>query len=158
MALSRVVGPGGPVGFLLALVGYAVSVTMARTFVSLESHCVEACPVVRIEGFQFHHFYYGVILSAVSLGVLLLSRRQRVRWDASLFFGMGIGLMADETGFLFLGSTYDSTLSFFIVGLVAAVFVLAMLYIVSTAGLLVFKRLASREVVTFASLLLCSIR
>src|SRR5947208_8951695 len=111
MALSGVVGFGGPVGFLLASVGYAVSVTMARTFVSLESHCVEACPVVRIEGFQFHHFYYGVILSAVSLG-LLPSRRQRVRWDASLFFGMGIGLMADETGFLFLGTTYDSALSF----------------------------------------------
>ena len=138
----------------MALVGYAVSVTMSRTFVSLESHCVQACPVVRIEGFQFHHFYYGVILSAVSLGVLLLSRRQRVRWDASLFFGMGIGLMADETGFLFLGTTYDSALSFFIVGLVAAVFVLAMLYTASTAGLLEFKSLDRADVLTFASVVL----
>src|SRR2546427_11251302 len=101
---------------------------MARTFVSLEAHCVQACPVVRIEGLQFHHFYYGGILSAVSLGVLLLSRRQRVRWDASLFFGMGIGLMADETGFLFLNTTYDSALSLFIVGLLVAGFVLALLY------------------------------
>src|SRR5437660_4000278 len=108
MALSGVVGLGGPVGFLLASVGYAVSVTMARTFVSLESHCVQACPVVRIEGFQFHHFYYGVILSAVSLGVLLLCRRRLVRWDASLFFGMGIGLLADESGFFLLRATSDS--------------------------------------------------
>src|SRR3989442_10614905 len=81
MRLSRVVGVGGPVGFLLASVGYAVSVTMARTFVSLESHCVQACPVVRVEGFQFHHFYYGLILSTVSLGMLLRgsghSRRDR---------------------------------------------------------------------------------
>jgi|SRR5439155_8929091 len=154
MALSGVVGLGGPVGFLLASVGYAVSVTMARTFVSLESHCVQACPVVRIEGFQFHHFYYGLILSAVSLGMLLLSRRQRVRWDASLFFGMGIGLMADETGFLFLGTTYDSTLSFFIVGLVAAVFVLAMFYTALTAGLRDFKSLDRADVLTFASIVL----
>src|SRR5439155_22574669 len=129
MSLSRVVGPGGPVGFLLALVGYAVSVTMARTFVSLESHCVQACPVVRIEGFHFHHFYYGVILSAVSLGVLLLSRLQRVRWDVSLFFGMGIGLMVDETGFLFLSTSYDSELYLFFVILVDAVLVFSLLFI-----------------------------
>src|SRR2546430_15981098 len=114
MRLSRVVGVGGPVGFLLASVGYAVSVTMARTFVSLESHCVQACPVVSVEGFQFHHFYYGLILSAVSLGMLLLSRRRRVRWDTSLFFCLGIGLMGDETWFPFLGTPYATKLCFFI--------------------------------------------
>src|SRR5207245_10366806 len=107
MAFSRVVGVGGPVGFLLASVGYAVSVTMARTFVSLESHCVQACPVVRVEGFQFHHFYYGLILSTVSLGMLPVRRRHRLRWDAALVFGMVLGSMDDATGFLFFGSTYD---------------------------------------------------
>ena len=62
--------------------------------------------------------------------------------------------MADETGFLFLGTTYDSTLSFFIVGLVAAVFILATLYTASTAGLLEFKSLDRADVLTFASILL----
>src|SRR3989454_12520845 len=62
--------------------------------------------------------------------------------------------MADETGFLFLGTTYDSTLSFFIVGLVAAVFVLATLYTASTAGLLEFKSLDRADVLTFASVVL----
>src|SRR2546428_419146 len=60
MALSRVAGVGGPVGFLLASVGDAVSVTMARTFVSLESHCVQACPVVRVEGFHLHQSYWSL--------------------------------------------------------------------------------------------------
>jgi len=67
---------------------------------------------------------------------------------------MGIGLMADETGFLFLGTTYDSTLSFFIVGLAAAVFILAMLYTALTAGLLEFKSLDRADVLTFASIVL----
>ena len=62
--------------------------------------------------------------------------------------------MADETGFLFLGTTYDSTLSFFIVGLVAAVFVLAMFYTALTAGLLDFKSLDRADVLTFASIVL----
>src|SRR5438093_12537308 len=127
MALSRVVGVGGPVGFLLALVGYAVSVTMARTFVSLESHCVQACPVVRIEGFQFHHFYYGVILSAISLGVLLLSRRQRVRWDASRSSGLGFGILRIVTGFFFLGTVSVSTFSFLLLVLLLLVFALSLL-------------------------------
>src|SRR5690242_13178741 len=102
MTRSRILGLGGPVGFFLAVLGYAVAVAMARIFVSLESHCVQACPVVKVEGFQFHHFYYGLTLATLSLGILLVTRRQRVRWEASLFFGMGVGLMADETGLLFL--------------------------------------------------------
>lgn len=154
MTRSRILGLGGPVGLFLASVGYAVAVAMARIFVSLESHCVQSCPIVKVEGFQFHHFYYGLTLATVSLGILLLSRRQRVRWDASFFFGIGVGLMADETGLLFLGTTYDSSLSLFIVGLVATSFVLATVYAASAAGLLEFRSLDRADVLTFASIVL----
>ncbi len=62
--------------------------------------------------------------------------------------------MADETGLLFLGTTYDSSLSLFIVGLVATSFVLATVYAASAAGLLEFRSLDRADVLTFASIVL----
>ncbi len=154
MTGPRIVGLEGPVGFILASLGYAVAVTMARTFVALEAHCVQACPIVKVEGFQFHHLYYGLIISAVSLGVLVLGRQRRVRWDASLLLGIGIGLTADETGFLFLNTSYGSLLSLSIAGVVVLVLVLATSLTAATSGLLEFRSLGRADVLTFVAILL----
>src|SRR5256885_5371443 len=36
--------------------------SIARLFVTLESVCTQHCPVIRVQGFRFHHMYYGVLL------------------------------------------------------------------------------------------------
>jgi NhaP-type Na+/H+ or K+/H+ antiporter len=47
----------------------------------------------------------------VSVGVLSVTRRQRVRWDAALIFGVGTGLLADEAGLLLVGIPYNDPIS-----------------------------------------------
>ena len=154
MALSRVVGLGGPVGFLLASVGYAVAVTMARTFVSLESHCVQACPVVRVGGFQFHHFYYGLVLVLVGMGFLAVTRRQRVRWDAALIFGLGAGLCADEAGLLLARIPYNDPLSLLLLACVCVALLGGTINAAVRDGTREFKVLDRADILTVLSILL----
>src|SRR6266516_88445 len=66
----------GPVGLFFVSLGYTAAVGIARLFVTLESVCTQHCPVIRVQGFRFHHMYYGVLLLLVSLGVMIRLRRQ----------------------------------------------------------------------------------
>lgn len=141
-------------GLFLASVGYTAAVAVARLFVNLESHCSQGCPVVKIEGFQVHHFYYGLVLSIASVCVLLLIGLQRVRWDASLFFGVGVGLMADETGLLFLGVSYSSSVSLVLVVVVASVLYLATINAALSYGTLEFRALDRADVLMVVSIML----
>ena len=108
-------GLGGPVGFSFATTGFCGSVLVARVweYVSLESYlrCGLSCPVRSSDLFQLHHFYYGLAMLLVALSFLAVTKRQRVRWDAALIFGMGAGLCVDEAGLLLLGIPYNDLLS-----------------------------------------------
>jgi len=86
----------GPVGLFFVSLGYTVSAGIARLFVTLESICTQHCPVLRVEGFRFHHMYYGVLLLLVSTGVMIYASDARARWDGALVAGIGLGLVADE--------------------------------------------------------------
>ena len=105
----------GPVGLFFISLGYTVAVAIARLFVSLESVCTTHCPVFRVEGFRFHHMYYGFVLLAVSTGVMLYAADARTRWDSALVMGIGVGLIADEIGLLALNLPYWNFISFGIV-------------------------------------------
>lgn len=105
----------GPVGLFFISLGYTVAVAIARLFVSLESVCTTHCPVFRVEGFRFHHMYYGFVLLAVSAGVMLYAADARTRWDSALVMGIGVGLIADEIGLLALNLPYWNFISFGIV-------------------------------------------
>ena len=105
----------GPVGLFFISLGYTVAVTIARLFVLLESVCTQHCPVVRVEGFRFHHMYYGLILLAVSAGVMFYAADARARWDSALVAGIGLGLIADEVGLLALKLQYWNPISVAIV-------------------------------------------
>jgi hypothetical protein len=105
----------GPVGLFFISLGYTVAAGIARLFVTLESVCTSHCPVFRVEGFRFHHMYYGFLLLAVAVGVMLIAADARTRWDSGLVMGIGIGLIADEIGLLILRLPYWNILSFGIV-------------------------------------------
>lgn len=101
----------GPVGLLFVSLGYTVSVGIARLFVTLESVCTQNCPVLRVQGFRFHHMYYGALLLLVSLGVMVYATDARARWDSALVAGIGLGLIADEIGLLILKLSYWNPVS-----------------------------------------------
>jgi len=109
----RPAGIGGPVGFVHALLGFTSGVVVARVweYFAKEAHCVPACPSLGSELFLLHHFYFGLGIIIPSLLVLGVAVRQRLRWDADLLLGIGIGLSADEVGLLFLGVPYGSLVS-----------------------------------------------
>jgi len=102
----RAPSPGGPVGLSFATLGYTIAVLVARTFVYLEAHCVQACPIVHVSGFRMHHLYYGLALLALSGTVLALAEDIRTKWDGALVVGIGLGLVADEIGLIIFNVSY----------------------------------------------------
>ncbi|OLE68765.1 hypothetical protein AUF78_14550 [archaeon 13_1_20CM_2_51_12] len=101
----------GPVGLLFVSLGYTFAIGIARLFVTLESVCTQHCPVIKVQGFRFHHMYYGVLLLLVSLGVMIYASDARARWDSALVAGIGLGLIADEIGLLILKLSYWNIIS-----------------------------------------------
>src|SRR5438445_7386153 len=101
----------GPVGLLFVSLDYPVSIGTAALFLTLESVCTQHCPVIRVQGFRFHHMYYGVLLLLVSLGVMIYASDARARWDSALVAGIGLGLIADEIGLLILKLSYWNIIS-----------------------------------------------
>jgi hypothetical protein len=106
----------GPVGLFFISLGYTVAVGVARLFVTIEAVCTQFCPVLKVEGFRFHHMYYGFILLAVSTGVMMFATDARTRWDSALVMGIGLGLIADEIGLLILRLSYWNIVSVAIAG------------------------------------------
>src|SRR5947199_9336176 len=88
----------GPVGLFFISLGYTVAATIARLFVILESVCTSHCPVLRVAGFRFHHMYYGLILVAVSVGVMLYAAESRTRVGSAQVNGRGVGRVVDGLG------------------------------------------------------------
>jgi len=68
-------------------------------------------PFARLICFKLHHFYYGLVLLSVSMSFLTVTKRQRVRWDEALIFGIGAGLCTDEASLLLLKIPYDDPIS-----------------------------------------------
>lgn len=125
----------GPVGLFFISLGYTVAVAIARLFVTIESVCSSHCPVLRLEGFRFHHMYYGLILFVISAGVMLYAADARTRWDSALVMGIGIGLIADEIGLLALKLPYWSIISIGIVAGTGLTLYFATLFSAWKAGL-----------------------
>src|SRR3989442_3483854 len=96
LSLSRPKGAPllGPVGFLLAAVGFTMAVIVARLFVALEARCTQSCPVIRVQGFHIHHLYYGVLLLLASSTIMVFATDGRTRLGTALVLGAGRGLVA----------------------------------------------------------------
>ena len=144
----------GPVGLFFVSLGYTVSVGIARLFVTLESVCIQHCPVIRVQGFRFHHMYYGVLLLLVSLGVMIYASDARARWDSALVAGIGLGLIADEIGLLMLKLSYWNPISVGILGAGGLILYLATVFKSWRAGLSDFHFVDRYQILALIGLLL----
>ncbi|MBI2575197.1 hypothetical protein HYV82_04915 [Candidatus Woesearchaeota archaeon] len=79
----------------IILVTFVVSFALARlTVLSLPDFAI----VVR--QYHIHHFYYGIALISAAAWIALVSNKPRLITLAAVFFGAGLGLVADEIGLL----------------------------------------------------------
>ena len=151
-------GLGGPVGFSFATMGFSSAVLVARVweYVSLESYlrCGLSCPIRSSNLFQLHHFYYGLVLIFVGMGFLAVTRRQRVRWDAALIFGIGAGLCADEAGLLLARIPYNDPFSLLLLASVCVALFGGTIYAAVRDGTREFKELDRADILTVLSILL----
>jgi hypothetical protein len=154
--LSRSLGLGGPVGFFHASLGFSAAVLVARTweYVAQEAHCSITCPSLATQVFQLHHFYYGVVLVVASATILGFAGRQRVRWDSSLFLGIGTGLLADEIGLLILTVPYSHPFSILVLAVFAAVLFLGVINSARRDGTHEFRVLDHSDLLAVAAILL----
>ncbi len=156
MGRFKSLGFGGPVGLFFASLGFSASVLVARVweYVAQEAHCIPTCLSFRFELLRLHHFYYGLGLLLVSVSVLAFARRQRVRWDACLILGVGIGLLADEAGLLLLGVSHSNPVSFLVLAIFGGGLFLGTLKAAFRDGAREFWLLDRADVLTVLSILL----
>lgn len=55
--------------------------------------------------YHIHHFYYGIILLAVSNYMTLVGHSEGLRRLCAILMGIGLGLIADEMGILLMCGT-----------------------------------------------------
>ena len=80
---------------VVALVSFALSFAVARTFTALNPNVI-----VSSSGFHVHHFWYGIIMLAVGGWLGISYNDPRVDRVAAIIFGAGGGLIGDEAGIL----------------------------------------------------------
>jgi hypothetical protein len=144
------------VGFFHASLGFSAAVLVARTweYVAQEAHCSITCPNFSTQVFQLHHFYYGVVLVVASATILGFASRQRVRWDSSLFLGIGTGLLADEVGLLILAVPYSHPFSILVLAVFTGVLFLGMINSARRDGIREFGVLDHYDLLAVAAVLL----
>ncbi len=151
-------GLGGPVGFCFATTGFCSAVLVARVweYVSLESYlrCGLSCPIRSSDVFQLHHFYYGLAMLLLATSFLAVTKRQRVRWDAALMFGIGAGLCIDEAGLLLLRVPYNDLLSIFLLALFGSAIFGGTINAAFRDGTREFRILDRADILTLLSILL----
>jgi hypothetical protein len=105
----------------LALLSFVVAFTAARTFTTAYPDVV-----VVSTGIHFHHFWYGLGMLIVAGWLGIASNRPEYDRIYAVVFGLGLGLIGDETGLLLTLGDYQSELTYFVlvVGFSVAVMVL----------------------------------
>jgi len=98
----------------LALLFFVTTFFIARIFTTLYPDTV-----VESSGIHFHHFWYGLGLLVVAGWLGIASNRPEYDRVYAVFFGLGLGLIGDETGLLLTFGNYQSELTYvvFVAGL-----------------------------------------
>jgi hypothetical protein len=102
----------------LALFSFVVGFSAARIFTTVYPDVV-----VQSSGIHFHHFWYGLFMLVVAGWLGIASNRPEHDRAYAVIFGLGLGLVGDETGLLLTLGDYRSELTYvvFVVGLGGAV-------------------------------------
>jgi hypothetical protein len=102
----------------LALFSFVVGFSAARIFTAIYPDVV-----VQSSGIHFHHFWYGLFMLVVAGWLGIASNRPEHDRAYAVIFGLGLGLVGDETGLLLTLGDYRSELTYvvFVVGLGGAV-------------------------------------
>ncbi len=114
----------------LVMISFFFSFIMARLWVVVTG---AASPVYQesatyvgrnliIKGLHVHHFFYGFALLCVGGWLALNYRQGGARKIAALIYGVGLGCVMDEMGFLLTWGEYWSSLSYAIALLVGLLF------------------------------------
>jgi len=90
----------------------------------------------------------------VATSFLAVTKRQRVRWDAALIFGIGGGLCVDEAGLLLLGVPYNDLLSIFLLALFGSAIFGGTINAAFRDGTREFRILDRADILTVLSILL----
>ena len=98
----------------LALLSFVVGFSVARIFATAYPSVV-----VQSSGIHFHHFWYGLLMVVVAGWLGIASNRPEYDRAYAVLFGLGLGLVGDETGLLLTFGDYRSELTYvvFVVGL-----------------------------------------
>jgi hypothetical protein len=111
---------------ILASASFIASFIIARTFTSLYPKIVW-----EVSGYHIHHFWYGLAMLAISGWLGISVENERLNKVASILFGAGGGLIADETGLLLTLKSEDYWAE------TTYTFVIIFLALISTAALVV---------------------
>jgi hypothetical protein len=102
----------------LALLFFVVGFSAARIFAMVYPSVVVQSSVI-----HFHHFWYGLLMLVVAGWLGIASNRPEHDRAYAIIFGLGLGLVGDETGLLLTFGDYRSELTYvvFVVGLGVAI-------------------------------------
>ena len=114
----------------LALAGFVTSFMIARAFTTINPDIV-----VVSSGIHFHHFWYGLIMVCIAGWLGIASTRPELDRLYALIFGLGLGLIGDETGLLLTLGDYHSELTY--VAVLVGLSIVAMTYLTFRYALLI---------------------
>ncbi len=109
MTRSPVAGSTSQGLAFLALLSLVGSFFAARIFTTFNPEVV-----VVSSGIHFHHFWYGLVMLVVAGWLAIASNRPEYDRVYAVVFGLGLGLVGDETGLLLTFGDYHSDLTYFI--------------------------------------------
>jgi hypothetical protein len=108
---------------ILALTSFIISFSAVRTFTALSPRTI----LVRY-GLHIHHFWFGLALLVVGGWLGISYENERVDRVASILFGAGGGLVADEVGLLLTFRNYWTNITYtLVIILVTLAFMLILL-------------------------------
>jgi len=124
--------------FFWAFIAFTVSVGVSRLIVLDVEKGKAIFGYLYIKGYHIHHFYYGILLLILSNWMSLIRykrlHRRIFKGVASIMFGGGLGLVADEFGLLLtmefgLKGNYWASQSYYAIAMAISIFTLFLFFL-----------------------------
>jgi hypothetical protein len=121
--MKRLHGAEKPNLSFIMLTSFLVSFAVARVFTVFFPSTV-----INVQGYHIHHFWYGLALLAIGGWLGINYRDDHTDRIAAIIFGVGGGLVGDESGLLVTLGDYHSEITYtFVISLLAFAFMATLL-------------------------------